>query len=122
MMGKRMKTSDGFGDELDLVPLPTEIATLPLRLRIAWACSVMEHLIPLFSSYAISKFRLSEAVEFAWRFALSGKASTRTRRSLISGIEELEDDAEDERYGIEILLAGSMLLSEIEDDAGCSAS
>ena len=55
---------------------------LPKQLRLAWATSAIEKLIPLFSTFIVSRYQLVDAIDFSWRFALSGTDNAKARNEL----------------------------------------
>lgn len=89
---------------------------LPQRLRVAWAASVCEKVVGLYSPYFRRRFLQEEALDTAWRFAAGGERAAGPTSALLGRMEELIPRAEDEDYGHNAVLTGMLLLTDLLHD------
>jgi hypothetical protein len=91
---------------------------LPLHLRVGWCAAIAERVIRLFSPHYQEKYRQRAAVEISWAFALGRDYSLEEISTVSKAIDDLEEEAESEGYGLQLISLGTSLLGEIQTKDG----
>lgn len=123
----RLKASEkqkerGIGGQHTMVPITVDrLKRLPVRLRVAWASSVVQQVLNLYSAYFLEKYRQHDALECVWRFAVEGDLRHAEIEEIHNAITALADNADREGYSWQEIGMVAELLSEIEEPHGLSA-
>lgn len=95
-----------------------EASTLPLPLRISWGTIIWQKVLNLYSPYFCKKYRQTDAIAYAWRFAAMGSFDVDVCVNKIVKMEDLQAQAEEEDYSIDPVFPGIQLLFEIFQNKG----
>lgn len=90
-----------------------EIKLLPLPIRLAWAATVCERVLRLFSPYFRERYHQAAALDLVWAFIDSGKYDTSECDRLVIALQDIEDDAADAGYSFDIIYPPRALLFEL---------
>jgi len=74
-----------------------------------------------YSDYYHQTFKIDQALDVAWAFAVRGVINTEECDSLKAEIGELSDRGDKEGYGFQVVLIGSNILEEIRENDGKGA-
>ena len=107
-------TLQGMSTEFSEFVGEAELATLPHRLRVAWAASVYEPVLARYSPYFHQHYFQQDALEMAWRYAEGGPVDETERTALLARLEDVLPDAEDENYGKNAVFPGLILVADID--------
>lgn len=99
-----------------------EIRALSVRSRVWWAATIYEPVLSLLSPYYRETFFQVAALATAQQFVQTGKVELAETRLLIDRIEQSRELANDEGFGIDLPLAGLLVLEEIVECDGSSLS
>ncbi len=97
------------------------LTALPLRMRIAWIASIIDKVAGLYSNYFRTRYKLDEALSFAWKFAEGKNALDEEIQDLCDVNVELAEVAEDDGYAASEILMSALLIDEITNDEGGDA-
>jgi hypothetical protein len=103
-----------------------EAKRLPLRLRLAWGCTVVERVAHFYSPHARQKYFLDETLDSLWEVAQRKAGAKQRCRELMDRLdilslhfrEKVPSERDEEGYTLEFATMGVCLLNELGDDNG----
>jgi hypothetical protein len=109
---------------------PVHARTLPLQLRMGWACTVVDRIALFFSPHARAKYLLAPVLDSLWQFVEKGETEAdncfahflplnRVYLHFESGLDQTELDEEGYSFGFASL--GIVLLNELRYNDGSAA-